>query len=815
MKDRVELLAPAGTEEALVAAVENGADAVYLGGALFSARAAAGNFTKERLPLAVDYVHHRGAKIYVTVNTLVKDGEMRELADWLGFLEVCGVDGVIIQDLGVLGVLREHFPRLEVHASTQMTVNNEPGIRFLSSRGVSRVVLARENTLQDIRVLAETGMELEVFIHGALCVCYSGQCLMSSMIGGRSGNRGRCAQPCRMTYDLVNDRGESLARDEGKHLLSPKDLNAFPLIGDLLDAGAVSLKIEGRMKRPEYVATVVRNYREAIDCWLDGRPETDRQEADRQLSQIFSREFTTGFFLPEPVGERMSARRPNNRGILLGRIEESTGQGFKVQLQTPLFRGDGLEIWVSKGGRKALTVDRMLLDGQAVEKASIGDQVEVFFSGRTFPGDRIFKTHDAPLIGQARSSYEEISLERQILVDIVLRGHQGEPLEMQIRDGDGHVVQTQTTQVLEEARNRPLTREVALSKMRLGGSGYVLRDFRFEVDEGLMIPMSVLNGLRREAVEELDRLWGAVQRSSAPVVLRDVPPNGPAGHLRLSVEVDTPQDARIALEEGADRVYIHLHPLRGNRWDGESVVHGDNQEVFYIIPRIVRRQDTAGVMEEIRSASPGADGFCAGTVGGLQMALDAGAHLQVAGDWSLNVLNSRSARLLSGLGLSTVCLSPELTLQEVEAMGGARLEMVVGGNLPLMVTEACLARVLLDDGLGPACSVPCRKETLFLRDRYDYRFPLRFDGDCLMHLFNSRELCLVEDLERIRQSGVSMVRLLARERRAQDIRRMVRVYRRLLDLPQRAERDLVEARQVLEQSSPYGMTKGHAYRGVE
>ncbi|HEY9245777.1 MAG TPA: peptidase U32 family protein, partial [Candidatus Methanoperedens sp.] len=307
-----ELLAPAGSKDALIAAVGNGADAVYFGGKLFSARRYASNFTNDELEMAIDYAHLRGVKAYVTVNTLIKDSELEEALEYLQFLCNCGADAVIIQDLGILGVLRDELPQLPVHASTQMTIHNAEGVKFLQEMGVKRVVLARELSLGEIHAIkSKTSVEIETFIHGALCFSYSGQCLLSSMIGGRSGNRGYCAQPCRKKYRINEAEG---------YFLSPKDLNMSEHIPALVDAGIDSFKIEGRMKRPEYVAGVVGIYRKLIDRYF-GSPHDFHVRDDEKytLLQLFNRDFTTGYFFRNPGGGLMSRNYSHNRGTELGR----------------------------------------------------------------------------------------------------------------------------------------------------------------------------------------------------------------------------------------------------------------------------------------------------------------------------------------------------------------------------------------------------------------------------------------------------------------------------------------------------------------
>ena len=404
MKKEIELLAPAGTWEALEAAVNAGANAIYLGGKAFGARAYADNFGREELAKAVYFCHMHHVRLYITVNTLIDDKELQELAEYLLFLNNVGVDGIIVQDLGVIRLARKLLPELPLHASTQMTVTNSAGVVFAGKNGIVRVVPARELSLADLKAASAAGLEIEAFIHGALCVCYSGQCLMSSLIGGRSGNRGRCAQPCRLPYTLVNAQGKNLleGQEAGQYLLSPKDLNTLSVLPQMIESGVFSYKIEGRMKRPEYVAVVVDAYRRAMDSYLAGAYQVPEKDLVN-IEQIFNRDFTTAYLEKKQGREMMSDRRPNNRGVLVGRVQELNGDYTRavVKLEKPLHLGDGLEFWVKVGGRVGLTLTSMKVNGQAVEQASAGALAELEVPKGVRLNDRVFRTSDSELMAYA------------------------------------------------------------------------------------------------------------------------------------------------------------------------------------------------------------------------------------------------------------------------------------------------------------------------------------------------------------------------------------------------------------------------------
>ncbi len=403
----VELLAPAGSKEALTAAVEAGANAVYLAGSQFGARAYASNFDADGLREAVRYAHLRGTAIHVTVNTIVDEEELPALAEYLRFLYEIGADAVLVQDLGVAKLAGELVPALPLHASTQMTVHNLEGVRALEELGFSRVVLSRELSLKEIRyICAHAKAEIETFMHGALCVCYSGQCLMSSLIGGRSGNRGRCAQPCRLPYALVDEGGRNLLDGKaGEYLLSPRDMNTIDVLPELISAGVRSLKIEGRMKRPEYVATVVDTYRQAIDRYERHGSYRVTEEQHRRLAQIFNRDFTTAYLEGTPGKDMMSDRRPNNRGLLIGRVTayDREKKRVTVRLSEELSIGDQVDFWVKVGGRVTAHIDA-LSDGKGSSLSGGMPKQEVCF---TVPSavrvhDRVFKVYDAKLMAHAK-----------------------------------------------------------------------------------------------------------------------------------------------------------------------------------------------------------------------------------------------------------------------------------------------------------------------------------------------------------------------------------------------------------------------------
>lgn len=487
-----ELLAPAGNREAFEAAIAAGADAVYLGAADFNARRNADNFTPAELERACHDAHLRSRKVYLTANTLVFPGEMDAALATVSQAAEAGVDGAIVQDVGLMQVLRRELPDLELHASTQMNIRDEKGVELAKRLGATRVTLARELSLEQIAKLAKLGVEIECFVHGALCICQSGQCLLSSMVGGRSANRGLCAQPCRLPYKLVDERGKAVA-DPGSYLLSPKDLCAIDLLPRFVEAGVASLKIEGRMKSADYVSTVTSVYRASLDRACDDPEGYAVADEERdQLSEAFSRGFTTACLEGERGNAMMGYNRPNNRGVPVGRVSGFANGRVRVAETTPISKGDVLELWTPKG-HLAYTVGKDDDVRPHAVKLSIPHAVS--------KGDRVFRVRSAALQEAASERTREgLAIPISLSVKLVV----GEPLAVEARDARGHTGRAQGP-VVERARTKAVTREEVVEHVgRLGGTPYTCDDFAVELDQDVGIGFSALHKTRAKAVSALE-----------------------------------------------------------------------------------------------------------------------------------------------------------------------------------------------------------------------------------------------------------------------------------------------------------------------
>lgn len=529
-RKRCELLAPAGGPEQLKAAVENGADAVYLGGHMFNARINAGNFSREQLKEAVDYAHLRGAKIYVTLNTLIKDEEIGDALIYAAELYAMGTDGLIIQDLGIGRLIREYMPDLPLHLSTQGTIYNVEGVRAAKKLGFERVVPARELTLEEIKgITKEKICDIEVFVHGALCICYSGQCQLSRAIGGRSGNRGECAQPCRLAY--TDDRGRK------GYWLSPKDLCLLERLPELVDAGVASLKIEGRMKSPQYVATVTRIYRKYLDMCDKGEYRIDDRDR-RELEQVFNRGgFTEGYINGDPGDELMSGELSKHLGTYLGTVIAPAGRELiDINPEKPLSIGDGVEIHSRVPAGNVVTY----LEERKNGAVRIGD-----IKGDVRPGDPVYKITDAKLMKQAEMTYSGKG-KRKTDVDMTFIVKEGNVPVLFVSLG-GITAQEEGKAVPEAALNRALDNEAAARQLKkTGNTPFHAAGIKTVIDEGLAMPASEINRIRRRALKKLEEKM--TEGRKAPEI-----PHISAKGEKLQITEKAPQGA------------LHLPPVtKGN-----------------------------------------------------------------------------------------------------------------------------------------------------------------------------------------------------------------------------------------------------------
>ena len=799
----VELLAPVGSREALIAAVEGGADAVYLGGKMFGARAYAPNFSDEELAEVVQLAHLRGVLVYVTVNTLIDNTEILPLAAYIKHLYQISVDAVIVQDMGVATIVRNVAPDMPIHASTQMTIHNLQGVQFLAEQGFSRVVLARELSLAAIEhVCKNSPIEIETFIHGALCISYSGQCLMSSLIGGRSGNRGRCAQPCRLPYTLVDQAGNNVlaGEDAGEYLLSPKDFNTIELLHKLIAAGVASFKIEGRMKRPEYVAVVVDTYRRALDAYLaNGQNFTVDEQEIKNLAQIFNRDFTTAYLLKKQGRKMMSDRRPNNRGVRLGRVVSYDHQNKQVtiKLDEPLYSGDMVEFWVKVGGRVSATVAVMMVNGQETDSAPGGTEVSIPVPAPVKMNDRVFKTFDARMMEHARSFFSGSSPLHPISVAVSVEVSEGKPLSITMVDQDGFHGQASTGFLAQKALNRPLTVEViAKQAERLGTTVFKMKNIQCNISGAVMVPISEINDARRRAVEELEK--ARLARFSRPPLpqtgawslspAKIHPPK--VSKPELTVNVDTMAKVEAALNNGADVIMFggecfDQHFI--SREEYRQVVAAVRQygkKIILSLPRLIAEGQMPGVLADFalfHELQP--DAVSVGNLGTLYIAKQF-PGLTLHGDYPLNIYNAVAIDFLKKQGVASLTLSPELNFSQIEELAGKSevvLECLVHGYMTMMVSEYCVIGSYLGGLHTGSCKKACSQGQYWLKDRKDEQFPVATDQFCRMHILNAKELSMLPHVSKFHKMGIGRIRIEGKPSAAGHVASVTKLYREFLD----------------------------------
>ncbi len=825
-----ELLAPAGEWESFVAAIQSGADAVYIGGTSFSARHYAANFGEAEIRKAVEYAHIRGAKLYVTVNTLLRENELPKAADYLKFLYDSGVDGIILQDLGLMTMARELLPDLALHGSTQMTIHNLNGLKFLEKFSLKRAILSRELPLEEIEdIVNSTSAEVEVFVHGALCFSYSGQCLISSLIGGRSGNRGRCAQPCRLQYALLDGDGDEIRLDDvGSHLLSTRDLCLISHIPELIEAGVHSLKVEGRMKRPDYVATVIRIYREALDSY---RADPEGFSVDKgmlnALLKAFNRGFTTAYFLGRPGIDLMSHKRPNNRGVFLGRVEkyDKNKKRVTLKLEDRLGVGDEVEIWITRGGRCTARIDDILKGDQKVQEASEGERIGIFIDGKISLDDRIFKVYDAHLAREAAEAYKSSKELKNIPISMKVHVAKGLPFTLQITDDQRNMVTASSLFLAEDAKKHPLTREVVGEHLlRLGNVPFKAEKVDVTIEGDIMVPFSEINEVRRRAIDLISQKR-AEQGQPANIIdsvsfkenlekflsfssfdkSRETP--------LLSVAVENLEGVEAALYGGADLVYISSQTNVKDIEEGAFLCEDKGVPLIIRTPRVVRGKEFYDLDELFKRVKDGlATGVNVGDLGALYLALKMG--LSTYTDFSLNVFNSATIRMLGEKSVEQVTLSLELSLAQLSALAkpdGVRFEAVIHGRFPMIISEHSLLTALLD-------SERSRNRWFGLKDRKGFVFPVKEDEYGRTHIFNSVKTCMIQHIPELCSTNLDFVRIETWGETPSDIAELTSAYKEnLLAFDASPSTYTLNDRGVrlLERLNAEGITKGHYFRGVE
>jgi putative protease len=796
-----ELLAPAGNWDCAKAAIENGADAIYFGLDRFNARMRAENFTEANLPDLMACLHRRGVKGYVTLNTLVFTQELSQAEQYLRTIIAAGVDALIVQDVGICRLIRQLSPDFPIHASTQMTITSSAGVEFARSLGCQLVVLARECSLQELRTIQSQlgdracSLPLEVFVHGALCVAYSGQCLTSESLGGRSANRGECAQACRMPYELIAD-GAVVDLGDRKYLLSPQDLAGLDVLPELVAAGVTSLKIEGRLKTPEYVASVTRIYRQALDRLsrasespvMDSVPPSDRY----QLEMAFSRGLYTGWFRGIDNQQLVHGRFGKKRGVYLGAVQQIRQNSVTVRLEAPVKPGDGV---VFDSGQPEAGEE----GGRIYDLHRQGDETVLVFGRqdvnwrRVRVGDRLWKTSDPDLDRQIRQSFAGTKPRFQRPITLEVQGAAGKPLVAIARDELGHVAQVESTMPLVEAHSTPLSSDRLREQLgRLGNTPFRLETLTNSLAANVMLPVSELNRLRRELASQLETLraqphrWqlypDATYQTLMPAIA-PTPDRQPA-QAELIILVRNILQLEAALDAGVKTIYCEFEDPRRYREAVQRVqqwgkTKAQSAEVWVAPPRITKPSEN-WILEQVRRAE--ADGYLVRNYDQLQFFRGD----RQRGDFSLNVANPiTAAYFMNQLGLERLTASYDLNVNQLHDLvtqcPPGWFEVTIHQHMPMFHMEHCVFCAFLSDGTDYTnCGRPCESHQVTLRDRTGVEHYLQADAGCRNTVFNGTAQTGAEYVPQLIAAGVRQFRVECLHETPQQVKRLIHRYQLLL-----------------------------------
>ncbi|MGF1459618.1 MAG: U32 family peptidase [Leptolyngbyaceae cyanobacterium] len=795
-----ELLAPAGNWDCAKAAVENGADAIYFGLDRFNARMRADNFTEADLPDLMAFLHRRGVKGYVTLNTLIFTAELPAAEQYLRTVIAAGVDAAIVQDIGLCRLIRRLSPDFPIHASTQMTVTSAAGVAFAQELGCQLVVLARETSLKEIDRIQQqlsdraVAMPLEVFVHGALCVAYSGQCLTSEALGGRSANRGECAQACRMTYDLIAD-GQPIDVGDRQYLLSPQDLSGLPVLSELITAGVACLKIEGRLKAPEYVANVTQVYRRALDrvaAQLSPaaptpphyRPSDDERY---RLEMAFSRGLFTGWFEGIDNQSLVHARFGKKRGVYLGKVQKINQEGILLELQAPVKAGDGV---VFDHGHPAAKEE----GGRVYAVQHLGKATLLTFGRRDVNlsrlnvGDYVWKTSDPELDKQVRQSYAGGTPKFQRPMTLEVHGCVDHPLTAIARDAQGHIAQAASAMPLVAAHNTPLSTEKLTQQFsRLGNTPFHLENLTNQVEGDVMLPVSELNRLRRALVDRLDQqrsrpqVWQLSEAAALPTLRPPSPPPAAASPELVALVRNQAQLA-AAIATDIATIYCELE----NPAAYKDLVHwfrqhrrAETQTIWVAPPRVTKPLENY-ILEQVARSQ--ADGYLVRNYNQLAWFRDR----PCIGDFSLNVANPLTAAYFKDhYGLERLTASYDLNIDQLEALlqGSPAdwYEITLHQHMPLFHMEHCVFCAFLSDGKDfRDCGRPCETQTVTLRDRTGTEHVLQADAGCRNTLYNGVAQTGAEYAQRLIKAGARRFRVEFLDESAEQVAQTLADYQKLL-----------------------------------
>ncbi len=814
-----ELLAPAGGITQLKAAVENGANAVYIGGMAFNARINAENFTEEDIKYGIEYAHVRGANVYVAMNTLISDREIDDALEYAYQIYREGADALIVQDLGFAKLLKDQIPHMPLHLSTQSTIYNSEGVLAATKLGFKRVVLARELSLMEIKAITDnTKAEIEVFVHGSLCISYSGQCQLSNINGGRSGNRGQCAQPCRLPYSIIKTEGTTDTEvSKSSYLLSPKDLCTIDNLEGLIEAGVTSLKIEGRMKSAEYVAVVTGTYRKYLDMYADknriynGSIITDDDRRD--LAQVFNRGgFTSGYLLGKPGKEILSGDIPKHQGVLIGKVisSEPARRFIDIELSHNLSLGDGVEIRNKDLPGNVVTYMKnkgvKCVSGEKGDILTIGD-----IDGIVRPGDEVYKITDKELMKRAQNTYLH-KPSRKVPIDISFTVTSNNPAILSAKDDDGNAVQSESASKPEAAINRPLTKEIAIEQLqKTGGTPFDVRNSEFNIEEGLSVPVSEINRLRREVLEKMEGLRANKNKN------REEPKSlySRLSTSKLSESHNLNADLRIAASGLANKSNLinrnlYFYELGASK-EGNIVNSAFEEnllkansiylpyqcflELHYaeviskylnegiklipVLPSITKGFHDENIQKNFDSiVKASTSGLCIGNIGWIDKFMNAGVSL--IGDYGLNIYNSESFDKLKDMGFIGSVIAYDASLEQAGKMDfhGLEPEWTIFGRIPAMISEYCAIEGIEQDtntkGEKIGCS-NCSTSKFSLEDRKGDLYPvIPYINSCRMTILSHNKKQGTNEIPILRKHGMNNFRINIYDETKEEIEQLIK-----------------------------------------
>ncbi len=834
------LLAPAGNWECARAAIENGADAIYFGLDRFNARMRAENFTEADLPELMEFLHRRGVKGYVTMNTLIFPSELPEAEQYLKSIISAGVDAAIVQDVGICRLIRHLSPDFPIHASTQMTVTSAAGVKFAKELDCQLVVLARETALKDIdRIQQQTAnldvtLPLEVFVHGALCVAYSGQCLTSEALGGRSANRGECAQACRMPYDLIAD-GQQVDLGHRQYLLSPQDLSGLDVLPAIVKSGVTCLKIEGRLKAPEYVANVTRVYRQALDQMIDNANTTHNAKHDRyNLEMAFSRGLYTGWFEGIDNQALVHAEFGKKRGVYLGDVTHVEAKQVTIALQAPVKPGDGVVFDCGhpeepeEGGRiYSVTPSQPKRRKSNAPSAPANEVILTFGKGSVdfrniCVGDRLWKTSDHELDKQVRQSYAKANaFQRPIQIEV--HGAVEHPLVVIARDEAGNIAQIESAMPLIAAHSKPLTGERLLEQLgRLGNTPLRLADLKNHLQGDVLVPVSELNRLRRELVDrlmelrsrpkrwqlKLDAKYTDLQAASQPQDNLAKSSIRPTTTPQLKVLIRNINQIAAVLPTGITTLYCEFEDPRRYQTAVQQVrqwntANGSNIEIWVAPPRITKPAET-WILQQVSKSQP--DGYLVRNYDQLEYFADQ----RCIGDFSLNIANGITANYFKHkFHLEQLTASYDLNINQLDDLLATApanwFDITIHQHMPMFHMEHCVFCAFLSDGTDfTNCGRPCDTQTVQLRDRVGTEHILQADAGCRNTVFNGKAQTGAEHVQRLIDRGAQHFRIDFLNETPEQIQHTIGYYQQLLN----GEISGTQLWKALQLQSQLGVTRG-------